>query len=107
MPAPPLIQTLGGDSSKDEEAEACNRVWKQVQNERKKFVSFSCPKGYGKDNLIAALKAGGKVYTFSGQLNSSHRLFCASADLLDEEGAEPLLCQNQTAGREFATSWAA
>ena len=89
LPAPPLIQTLGADNLKDEEAEARNRVWKQVQSERKKYVTFSSPKGYGKDNLIAALKASGKVYTFSGQLNSNHRLFCGSADLLQEGGNEP------------------
>lgn len=89
LPAPSLIQTLGSDSLKDEEAEARNRVWKQVQNERKKYVSFSCPKSYGKDNLVAALKASGKVYAFSGQLNVSHRLFYGSAELLEEEGIEP------------------
>eukprot|EP00435_Cladocopium_sp_Y103_P066722 s117_g29.t1 len=89
LPAPPLIQTLGSDGLKDEEAEARNRIWKQVQSERRKYVTFSCPKGYGKDNLISALKASGKVYTFSGQLNSNHRLFCGSADLLEEGGTEP------------------
>ena len=96
-----LIQTLGADNLKDEEAEARNRVWKQVQNERKKYVTFSCPKGYGKDNLIAALKASGKVYTFSGQLNSNHRLFCGSADLLQEGGDEPWM--NSTEPK--ADSW--
>lgn len=91
LPAPSLLQTLGRDTAKDEEVEARNHVWKQVQAERKKYVSFSCPKNYQKDTLMNAFKASGKVFAFNGQLNSQHRLVCAAADLLEESGEEPWL----------------
>ena len=94
LPAPSLINSLGNSSPTDEEAEARSRIWKQVQAERKKFATFSVPKAWSKDGLLACFRQSGKVYTHTGQLNSNHRLILASADILVENGTEPWLVQS-------------
>ena len=87
LPAPCLLSTLASSSDQSEEDRA--RQWKHVQAERKKFVSFSVPSQWTKDGLLAAFRGTGKVFAHKGGLNSSHRLICASADLLKEEEADP------------------
>ena len=89
LPAQSLIQTLTPSGSTEEEVVARERVWKQVQAERRKFITFSVVSKLAKDTLQAALRGSGKVWSHSGQLNSSHRLIFASADLATETGDEP------------------
>eukprot|EP00435_Cladocopium_sp_Y103_P014364 s1151_g3.t1 len=91
LPAQSLIQTLTPSGSTEEDALGRERVWKQVQAERRKFVTFSVVPKLTKESLQSALRASGKVWSHSGQLNSSHRLIFASADLATEDGAEPWL----------------
>lgn len=89
-PAPSLLTQLTAQGKLDHEADAeRDRHWKTVQSERRKFVSFGVPKTWSKDALLASFRACGKIFSHSGQLNSNHRLFCASADLLVEQGEEP------------------
>lgn len=90
LPAPSLLHSLGnGQVDGSAEAEARNHVWKQVQAERKKIISFSCPSSWSQESLAASLRQNSKIHQFSGMLNGSHRLFCASADLIEETGPEP------------------
>ena len=91
VPAVSLLSSLTSAGGEADDAAAAERarVWKLVQAERRKYVTFSVPKGYSKDNLMAAFRSCGKVFQFSGQLNSAHRLFTASADLLVESTTEP------------------
>ena len=90
-PAPSLLASLAsvGDSPAAEEIAERERQWKVVQTERRKFVSFSVPRAVTKDALLGAFRSCGKVFSHKGSLNSSHRLVCASADLLTEDGTEP------------------
>lgn len=92
IPAPSLLSQLSAgsqlNSDHDHERE---RTWKLVQSERRKLVSFSVPKTWSKDNLLTAFRACGKVFAHNGVLNTSHRLFVASADLVTEQGDEPWL----------------
>lgn len=68
-----------------------------MQAERRKFVSFGIPTKVSKDGLLHALRNSGKVFTHKGTLNSSHRLICASADLMAEDGTEPWAQQTSPA----------
>ena len=91
-PAPSLISTMndgeGGEALKAKREE----IWKQVQSQRRQFVTFSVPKSFStKDHLSAAFRASGKVHSHSGQLNHSHRLIVASADLITEADTDPWL----------------
>lgn len=110
LPAPSLIQSLIPSGSTEEEALARERVWKQVQAERRKFITFSVAAKITKDSLLAALRGSGKVWSHSGQVNMSHRLIFASADLITETGSEPWMqpspppAAQWTAVAEFATS---
>ena len=89
-PVPSLLSQLTSGGQVDTEADADReRTWKAVQAERRKFVSFGVPKTWSKDGLLQAFRASGKVHGHSGSLNSSHRLICASADLITEHGEEP------------------
>ena len=90
-PAPSLISTLNQTQSVEELTAERERVWKLVQNERRKYTTFSVPKAWKPDSLLSSFRSCGKVYGHSGNLNSSHRLICGSADLLCEAGAEPWL----------------
>ena len=89
-PVPSLLSQLTSGGQVNTEADADReRTWKAVQAERRKFVSFGVPKTGSKDGLLQAFRASGKVHGHSGSLNSSHRLICASADLITEHGEEP------------------
>jgi hypothetical protein len=80
-PAPSLLTQLTSTGQVNAEADAeRERHWKIVQSERRKIVSFGVPK---------SCRACGKVFSYAGQLNTSHRLLCASADLMTEQGDEP------------------
>ena len=81
----------GVDAAVTQERE---RLWKVVQNERRKYISFSVPKHWTKDAILASFRSCGKVYAHSGALNSSHRLICASADLFREDGLTPWATQS-------------
>ena len=89
-PVPSLLTSLTAATGEGGEADAEREAqWKTVQSERRRFVSFGIPKVWSRDQLLACFRACGKVFGFSGILNASHRLFCASADLVTEEGSEP------------------
>ena len=89
-PAPSLLTSLAAGTSEGGDAEAEREAhWKTVQSERRRYVSFGIPKAWSKDQLLACFRSCGKVFGFSGALNTSHRLFCASSDLVTEEGSEP------------------
>lgn len=90
-PAPSLISTLNSNGDGGEDAAERERVWKLVQGERRKYITFSVVSKYSKDALNHAFRQCGKVWSFTGQLNSSHRLIIASADLIEENQAEPWL----------------
>eukprot|EP00438_Fugacium_kawagutii_P000049 Skav202750 [mRNA] locus=scaffold3516:24380:31633:+ [translate_table: standard] len=102
-PAPSLIATLnsnadGGDENADRE-----RIWKLVQGERRKYITFSVVPRYSKDALNNVFRQCGKVWSFTGQLNSSHRLIIASADLLSETSSEPWLNYSSPAPEVWKT----
>ena len=89
-PTPSLLTQLTSTGQVNAEADAeRERHWKIVQSERRKFVSFGLPKSWTKESLLSSFRACGKVFSFAGQLNTSHRLLCASADLMTEQGDEP------------------
>ena len=88
-PPPSLLMHLSREGAPAEEDGHRERVWKLVQTERRKYVTFSYPRTWAQDQILSAFRAAGKVFSESGQLNSEHRLFVASADLLHEEGDEP------------------
>ncbi|CAL1152351.1 unnamed protein product, partial [Cladocopium goreaui] len=89
-PTPSLLMQLTSTGQVNAEADAeRERHWKIVQSERRKFVSFGLPKSWTKESLLSSFRACGKVFSFAGQLNTSHRLLCASADLMTEQGDEP------------------
>lgn len=91
-PAPSLLNQLTTARSVDGEGDVeRERHWKTIQGERRKFVSFGVPKAFTKDGILASYRACGKVFAHSGILNSSHKLLCASADLVFEQGDEPWL----------------
>lgn len=94
-PAPSLISTLNQSQSVEELTAERERVWKLVQNERRKYVTFSAPKAWKPESLLGSFRSCGKVYGHTGTLNSSHRLICGSADLLCETGAEPWLASSK------------
>ena len=96
-PAPSLIQ------SSEEDSLARERIWKQIQGERRKYVTFSVCAKVTKDALNQAFRACGKVWGHSGQLNTSHRLLFASADLMVEDATEPWTAQAAPA----ADAWTA
>ena len=95
-PAPSLFAALTADAaaSSDEVAER-ERQWKHVQGERRKYITFSVPRTLGKDAILQSFRACGKVFAHKGNLNSSHRLICASADLLSENAPEPWSTQTK------------
>ena len=88
LPMPSLVQSLNPDKSSEADAACRERAWKQVQTERRKFVSFSVAK-YSKDALQTAFRNCGKVWAHKGDLNSSHRFIVGSADLLLECAQQP------------------
>lgn len=92
IPAPSLLTQLSANSqlNSDHDHER-ERAWKLVQSERRKLATFSAPKTWSKDSLLTSFRACGKVFGHNGVLNSSHRLFVASADLIIEQGDEPWL----------------
>jgi hypothetical protein len=94
-PAPSLISTLNQSQSVEELTAERERVWRLVQNERRKYATFSVPKTLKPESLLSSFRSCGKVYGHSGTLNSSHRLICGSADLLSEASAEPWLTQSK------------
>ena len=103
-PAPSLIAALGGAAANENEeymAAERDRVWKLVQAERKKYISFSIPRDFTKDKLSDAFRAASKVYNFSGSLNMSHRLVMGSADLLHEFSEEPWANASKPADEVF------
>jgi hypothetical protein len=94
-PAPSLISTLNQGQSVEELTAERERVWKLVQNERRKYATFSVPKTWKPEGLLSSFRSCGKVFGHAGALNSSHRLICGSADLLCKSGAEPWLAQSK------------
>ncbi|CAE7242568.1 Cdkl4, partial [Symbiodinium necroappetens] len=91
-PAPSFMASLGEKGGEDDEATKAERerVWRLVQAERKKVIGLGFAKAAStKDNFAEAFRNAGKVFSFSGTLNSQHRLIVASADLLSESGSEP------------------
>jgi hypothetical protein len=94
-PAPSLMSTLNQTQPVEELTAERERVWKLVQGERRKFATFSVPKSFKQESLLGSFRACGKAYGHSGTLNSSHRLICASADLLCETGDEPWMAQSK------------
>lgn len=90
VPAPSLLSQLAATGEMNCEVDLDReRAWKSVQAERRKLASFSIPKTWSKDALLASFRGCGKVFSHNGILNTSHRLFVASADLLVEHGDEP------------------
>eukprot|EP00435_Cladocopium_sp_Y103_P012187 s3826_g3.t1 len=88
-PAPSLLTQLTATGQVNAEADAeRERHWKTVQSERRKFASFGVPKNWTKESLLSSFRACGKIL-YVGQLNTGHRLLCASADLMHEQGDEP------------------
>ena len=95
-PAPSLLSTLNAAGENEDTAAKREHVWKQVQAERRKWVTFSIPKSYtSKDHLSSSFRSCGKVFGHTGQLNANHRLIVASADLLSESATEPWIQQSQ------------
>ena len=89
-PTPSLLTQLTSVGQVDAEADAeRERHWKIVQSERRKLVGFGVPKTWTKEALLTSFRACGKVFSYAGQLNTGHRLLCASADLMTEQGDEP------------------
>ena len=88
-PPPSLLSTLARNGDAAEADADREQHWKTVQSERRRFVSFGVPNTWSRDGLLACFRSSGKVFGFSGVLNTAHRLFCASADLVYEEGSEP------------------
>ena len=76
----------GGAEGSEAERE---HMWKQVQSERRKFITLSFPRAWTKDQILGAFRSSKKVFSHTAELNSSHLLLTASADLLREEGEEP------------------
>ncbi|CAK9105294.1 Cyclin-dependent kinase-like 4 [Durusdinium trenchii] len=90
VPAPTLLSQLTATGGSTAEADLeRERAWKTVQSERRKLASFSVPRAMTKDAFLASFRGCGKVFAHGGVLNTSHRLFVASADLLVEQGEEP------------------
>lgn len=90
-PAPSLITTLNSNADGGEDVADRERIWRLVQGERRKYITFSVVPKHSKEAMTNAFRQCGKVWSFSGQLNSSHRLITASADLMPETSAEPWL----------------
>lgn len=90
-PTPSLLRQLAGSHGQADADGERERLWKVVQQERRRYVSFGVPKKWDKEGLLNCFRGSGKVFAHSGVLNTSHRLFCAAADLWREEGEEPWL----------------
>eukprot|EP00435_Cladocopium_sp_Y103_P068444 s259_g31.t1 len=88
-PAPALLVQLTGDAETAEDEGERQRQWKGVQSERKRFVTLSVPKSWDQNGLQTAFRAATKVFSFNGNLNASHRMIIASADLFDQEVEQP------------------
>lgn len=88
-PPPSLLMNLSREKDHVLEDAERERLWKQVQAERRRFISFSFPRSWKQDQILGAFRSSGKVFAHTGELNTSHRLFVAAADLLHEEGDEP------------------
>ena len=97
LPSQSLIQTLNPTTSSEQDAAVREMTWKQVQAERRKFVTFSVVPKYTKDSLNAAFRNSGKVWAHKGSLNASHRLIIGSADMMTEESDQPWLSQSPPA----------
>lgn len=91
LPSQSLIESLVPTSSTEQDAALREMTWKQVQGERRKFVTFSVVPKYTKDALNAAFRNSGKVCAHKGALNTSHRLIVASADMVTEASDQPWL----------------
>ena len=83
-------QTSDGADPKAAEAERAD-VWKRAQTQRKKLVHLAVVKDALKVSSYQDIfkKRGGAVQTFVGKPGEDHRLFVASADLMNCCGAEP------------------
>lgn len=103
LPTPSLIQSLNPSISSEQDAADRARAWKQVQSERRKFVTFSVVPKYTKEALNSAFRNSGKVWAHKGDLNTSHRLIVGSADLVTETSQEPWLTPSAPA----ADAWKA
>lgn len=90
-PAPSFMSSLASGGAQDEAAKMeRERVWRQVQAERKKIVGLGFAKSAStKEQFQEAFRGSGKVHSFAGSLNAQHRLVVASADLMAESEAEP------------------
>ena len=91
LPTPSLVQSLNPSVSLEQDAADRERAWKQVQSERRKFVTFSVVQKYSKESLNTAFRNSGKVWAHKGELNTAHRLVIGSADLVMETSQEPWL----------------
>lgn len=69
-PAPSLISTLNQGQSVEELTAERERVWKLVQNERRKYATFSVPKTWKPEGLLSSFRSCGKVFGHAGTLNS-------------------------------------
>ena len=77
-------------SGDDAEADADREQhWRTVQSERRRFVSFGVPNAWSEMAFLSASDPAEKFLDSPGVLNTAHRLFCRSADLVHKEGTEP------------------
>ena len=100
-PAPALLSQLAGDPEAAADEGEHQRQWKNVQSERKRFVTLSVPKSWDQNGLQTAFRSASRVFSFSGNLNASHRMIVASADLFDQEVEQPW----QAAVKPNAAEW--
>lgn len=91
LPSQSLIESFIPTSSTEQDAAVREMTWKQVQAERRKFVTFSVVPKYTKESLNAAFRNSGKVWAHKGALNTSHRLVIGSADMVTEASDQPWL----------------
>lgn len=89
-----LIQRLSNPDDQDPDHAAAKEeresVWRQAVAVRKRFATLSVASTT--DSMEAfrtAFNSSGSVHKFNGILNESHRLFVASADLIQDHGSEP------------------
>ena len=101
LPTPSLVQCLNPSTSLEQDAADRERAWKQIQAERRKFVTFSVVPRYAKDALNSAFRNSGKVWAHKGDLNTSHRLVIGSADLVAETSQEPWLTPSAPAAETW------
>ena len=86
-PPPSFLMNLSREGGAEGSEAEREHMWKQVQSERRKFITL--PRAWTKDKILSAFRSTKKVFSHTAELNSSHLLLTASADLLREEGEEP------------------